>query len=178
MATKTTRCFCQNFEFGEFDGENENAVSYDTDCNQTTTRIFAQGHDAKLAGFLVRAEMAGEELRLTEGGIAISGDAVSLAGHVSEAFQAKVAAMLDASKARVAKKAAAEAKRAAKKSAKKAEAVEVETTPEPEPQPRPARAKVGRWVYEGQINPDGTFTYNKKFGGSATIEEGKYTEQV
>lgn len=170
----TTRCFCQSFEFGEFDGENESAVSYDTQCSQSTTRVFAQGHDAKLAGFLVRAELSGEEIRVVRGGVAISGDALSMAGHVSEAFQAKVRAMLDAARRRIAKKALADATKAAKKSAKAVKAIEA---PAPQPTTRLANIKVGRWVYTAKIQiATGEATYSDKQGKAKTVTSDKYTE--
>lgn len=171
MTAKTTRCFCQSFEFGEFDGENEAAVSYDTNCNQTTTRVFAQGHDAKLAGYLVRAEMAGEEIRMVEGGVAISfPDAAAAATKVSDAFAAKVRAMRDAAGRRVAKKILAHATKTARKSAKAAKLAEVV-----ELAPIEARIKVGRWTYDAQIDrATRVATYSKKLGGAVTVEEGKY----
>lgn len=167
----TTRCLCQSFEFGEFDGENENAVSYDTNCSQTTTRIFAQGHDAKLVGFLVRAEMAGEEIRMVSGGVAITfADAVDAAAKVSEALALKTRAQLDAATARIAKKAAREAAKAARKSAKAAAAPA-------EPQTYIAAIKVGRWTYDATIDAaTGEATYSKKLGGTVTVAKGEYTE--
>ena len=169
--TKQTPCFCQSFEFGEFDGDNEAAISYDTNCSQATTRIFAQGHDAKLAGYLVRAEMSGEEIRMVDGGMAIYGDALSMAAKVSEAFQAKVQAMLDAAKARLAKKELAEARKAARKSAKKAAATEEA------PKWRAGRIKVGRWTYDAQIEiATGDATYAAKMGGTRMADSGTYTE--
>jgi Xaa-Pro aminopeptidase len=171
-ATKQTPCFCQSFEFGEFDGENEAAVSYDTNCSQSTTRVFAQGHDAKLAGYLVRAELSGEEIRMTEGGMAVSSDALGMARKVSEAFEAKVQAMLDAAKARLAKKELAEARKAARKSAKKAAAAE----PVVELAPIEARIKVGRWTYDAQIDrTTREATYSAKLGGTKTAADGTYT---
>lgn len=164
-ATTTNRCFCQSFEFGEFDGGNEDAVSYDTGCTQTTSRIFAQGHDAKLAGYLVRAEMAGEEIRMVEGGVAISSDAMGMARKVSDAFAAKVELLLSVARERVAKKELAKAKKVTKV-AKKA-VVELA--------PIEARIKVGRWSYDAQIDrATRTATYSAKLGGTKTVAEGKY----
>lgn len=37
------------------------------------------------------------------------------------------------------------------------------------------KAKVGRWVREGYVNEDGSFTFAKKLGGTETVAEGKYT---
>lgn len=171
----TNRCFCQAFEFGEFDGENEAAESYDTNCNQTTTRLFAQGHDAKLAGFLVRAEMAGEEIRMIDGGMSISGDARSMAAKVSEAFEAKVVALLDAGRRRLAKKALADAIKTARKSAKKAAAVAEPVAEVVVLAPIEAMIKVGRWTYPAQIDrTTREASYKSKLGATKTVAEGKY----
>jgi hypothetical protein len=164
-AIKQTPCFCQSFEFGEFDGENENAVSYDTNCAQMTTRVFAQGHDAKLAGYLVRAEMAGEEIRMVEGGVAISSDAMGMARKVSDAFAAKVELLLSIARERVAKKELNKAKKATK-TAKK---VVVELAP------IEARIKVGRWSYNAQIDRGTRYaTFTTKLGVTKMLPEGKY----
>lgn len=37
------------------------------------------------------------------------------------------------------------------------------------------KAKVGRWVREGYVNEDESFTYAKKLGGTETVAKGKYT---
>ena len=165
--SKTTACACRAFEFGEFDGGNEDAVSYGTECNQTTTRVFAQGHDAKLVGFLVRAQLAGEEIRRAAGGVVHTfPGAVAAASAISDALAAKAQAQLAAAKARLAKTAAREATKAARKSAKAA------ATPEPEL----ATAKVGRWTYEGAIGPvTKDFVYRNKAGEMVSVPEGKYT---
>jgi hypothetical protein len=178
MATNINRkmvpCFCRTWEFGEFDGNNEQAESYDTGCNETTTRTFAMGHDAKLAGYLVRAELAGEEIRNTVGGVATHyGSATGAALSVSQAFAAKVRAQLDAAKARLAKKAAKETAKAARKSAKEAERA---TEAVVELAPIEAMIKVGRWTYPAQIDRNTReATYQGKLGGTKTVAEGKYT---
>lgn len=163
-----TRCFCQSFEFGTYDPETEQDDTYTTDCAQTTTRIFAQGHDAKLVGFLVRAELAGEEISLVDGGSRTSlASAVSAAAKVSDALALKTQAQLDAAKARIAKKAAREAGKTARKSAKAAAA--------PEPTTIQAKIKVGRWTYDAVIDcATGDATYTKKLGGTATISRVDY----
>lgn len=173
MTAKQTPCFCRSFEFGEFDGDNESAESYNTGCNQSTTKVFAQGHDAKLAGFLVRAELAGEEIRMVEGGVAISSDARRMAAKVSEAFEAKVVALLDAARRRLAKKALNEAIKAARKSAKAVKAIEAA----PVPTTREARIKVGRWEYNATIEiATGRATHERKLGGTRTVALGEYKE--
>lgn len=178
MATKTKRCLCSSFDFGTYgpDGSAESYEDYNTGCTQTTTRIFAQGHDAKLVGFMVRAELAGEEISTTDGGIRITHDgAVGAASKVSEALALKAQAQLDAARARIAKKVAREAAKAARRSAK---AVQVEA-PAPvveQPKTREARIKVGRWTYDAVIDAAGTATYSKKLGGTVELPSGEYTE--
>lgn len=179
-ATTQTRCFCQSFEFGNYgaDGSAESYTSYTTECSESTGRVFAQGHDAKLAGFLVRAEMAGDEISIVEGGMRVSTDAVRMALKVSEAFASKVAAMLDAAKARVAKKAAKAAGKVARKSAERvlAEAAKV-VIPEPIVlAPIEARIKVGRWTYDARIDRETRVaSFTTKLGQAKTAAEGTYS---
>ena len=170
---KTTACACRSFEFGTYDPDTEQDDTYTTECKQTTTRVFAQGHDAKLVGFLVRAELAGEEISLIDGGMRTSFGAVTAARAISEALAAKAQAQLDAAKARLAKTAAREAAKAARKSAKaaapKAEAAE--------PTSRLANIKVGRWTYTARIDSaTGQAKYSNKLGVAKTVEQGQYSE--
>lgn len=164
-----TRCLCQSFEFGQFAPELD--ADYNTNCSQTTTRIFAQGHDAKLVGFLVRAELAGEEIRRNNGGVVHSfGSAVSAAASISDALALKAQAQLDAARARVAKKAAREATKTARKSAKAAQ-------PQPQPMFRDAKIKVGRWTYDAKIATEtGSATYRTKLGQDKMALMGEYKE--
>jgi hypothetical protein len=167
MTAKTVRCACSAFEFGTFEIDQDN--DYSTECNQTTTRVFAQGHDAKLVGYLVRADMAGEEIRRNNGGVIHSfHGAVHAASAISEALAAKAQAQLDAARARIAKKAAREATKAARKSAKAAVEPEQPTTVQ-------AKIKVGRWAYDATIDcATGDATYAKKLGGTQTISRVDY----
>ena len=117
-AKKLVDCACSAFEFGDADPETEIDNTYTTGCNAKTHSIFAQGHDAKLVGFLVRAELNGDEISYTSGGLRISpAGAVLAAGKISDALAAKAQAQLDAAHARLAKKAAAKAAATARKSA-------------------------------------------------------------
>lgn len=162
MATKTTRCLCSSFEFGVFDVETDE--DYGTDCTQSTTKVFAQGHDAKLVGFLVRAELAGQEIR--RGSVHFAG-AVQAASSISSALAAKTQAQLDAAKARLAKK-ASKPLRGEVRIAKKAEA--------PAPTKREATIKIGRWTYDATIDPNGFALYNTKKGECKSAKPGEYTE--
>lgn len=155
-ARKLRNCLCQTFEFGVFDVETDD--DYGTDCNQTTYNQFAQGHDAKLVGYMVRAELAGQEIRQ---GTHTFASAVQAAGSISGALALKAQAQLDAAKARLAKAAAREASRTARKSAK---AVTVTETPKD----RKATIKRGRWTYAAVIDgKTGWATYTKKLTGEA-----------
>ncbi len=170
MTTKP--CLCGSFSFGTYgpDGSAESFEDYGTDCTQTTTNVFAQGHDAKLVGFLVRAELAEEEIAQVSGGVrhTFSG-AVHAAGTVSDALALKAAAQLDAARARLAKKAARKAATEARKSAKAVKAVE--------PTTREARIKVGRWEYDATIDlATGEATHTRKLGGTRTLALGEYKE--
>lgn len=163
------QCFCQSFEFGTFEVDSD--TDYTTGCTESTARVFSQGHDAKLAGYLVRAELGGEEIRRNNGGVTESfQNAVHAASVVSPAFAAKVQAMMDAAKRRMAKKALSAAIKAAKASNKAAKAAEVELAP------IEAMIKVGRWEYPAQIDrTTREATYTSKKGATKTIPQGEYT---
>lgn len=169
---KLAPCACRSFEFGEFDGDNENAVSYDTNCGQSTTRVFAQGHDAKLVGFAVRAEMAGEEIRMVDGGVAITfPGAVAAMARISDALADKAQAQLDAARARLAKKELTEAKKAARKSAKKVADAEAK------PATRKATIKRGRWTYAATIDTKTQWAaYTNRKGELINVASTDYTE--
>ncbi len=173
MAGKMVRCYCSNFEFitdeTTVNGQPE-IESYTTNCTQATTRVFAQGHDAKLVGFLVRAELAGEEIRINNGGVVHSwGNAVLAALAISEPLAAKAQAQLDAARARIAKREAREAAKTARASAKKAAAVE--------PTHRHATIKVGRWEYRAAIEiATGDLIYTNKKGQDIPLKRGEYKE--
>lgn len=166
-----TKCLCQSFSFGSYgpDGSAESFTDYTTDCTQTTTRTFAQGHDAKLVGYLVRAEMAGEEIATVEGGLRITfGDAIKAAKSISDALAAKTEAQLDAARARLAKKAEMEASKKAKRSARKADKAEAA------PALVATRIRVGRWEYDAMIDGEGKATYTSSKGEVTSREAGQY----
>lgn len=170
------KCLCSSFQFGSFgeDGSAESWTDYSTGCKQSTTRQFAQGHDAKLVGFLVRAELGGEDIR--HDSVTFNG-AVGAARTISEALAVKTQAQLDAAKARLAKKAEVAARKAANRSAKKAERVAPETEAPAGPTTRHATIKIGRWTYRAAIMVDGgTAHYTTKLGTDKTAKLGEYTE--
>lgn len=186
MATKTRiselkPCRCSIFAFGEYgeDGSAESYTDYTTECTRQTNRLFAQGHDAKLVGFLVRAELSGEEISITEGGVRITfSGAVKAAAHISGALANKAQGQLDAARRRLANKAvdlalkeAKKGKSAERKLAEKAKVVA------PAPTTRQARIKVGRWEYDAMIEiATGRATHDRKLGGTRTVEPGEYKE--
>lgn len=179
MAAKMKPCNCRSWDFGNYgpDGSAESYESYGTDCNQSTTRVFAQGHDAKLVGFMVRAELAGQEIALVDGGIRTTfPGAVAAAASISEALAVKAQAQIDAAKARLAKKAATEARRVARQSAKAVKAIEAPVVEVVPPTTRQAEIKVGRWTYLATIQANGDASYSSKLGVKKTAVAGSYQE--
>ncbi|MFE2612272.1 hypothetical protein ACFXA2_01480 [Micromonospora chalcea] len=154
-------CTCSKFEVGVTvdgpDGSEPDVTIETTGCDRRTPRLFAQGHDAKLVSFLVRAELDGKEVRYGRGeGTVITSDAVTALKSVSEALAVKAAAMLAKAQERAAKKAAS------KKT-------------EPTPEPQPCRGKVGRWEREGLTHPDGSFHYTDRSGATQVAPAGKWS---
>ncbi|MER6210915.1 hypothetical protein [Streptomyces sp. NPDC001642] len=54
-----------------------------TGCAATARKLFAQGHDAKLKSFLIRAGAAGHEVQRNEGGMTSVADAATHANRYS-----------------------------------------------------------------------------------------------
>ncbi len=183
MATKTPAgklapCACSAFEFGTWKGDDaEDFESYTSGCKEMTKRKFAQGHDAKLAGFLVRAELNGEEISRTEGGMRLTyAGAIDAASKISEALAAKVEGQLTAAKNRAAKKKAAANRKASKALSAERKLAEVAGVV-PAPTTRQARIKVGRWEYDATIDiATGEATHTRKLGGTRTVALGEYKE--
>lgn len=165
--TALKRCLCSEFEF-DLDVERDD--DYNTGCTAMTHRTFAQGHDAKLAGFLVRAEMAGHDISKREGGMLITyADAHDAAAKISDALAVKVDLMMEAAKARAAKK-------AARQPTRKVTKAEIEQAVA-EPTTRDAKIKVGRWEYDATIHlATGEATYVSKQGVSWTKKAGDFIE--
>jgi hypothetical protein len=158
-------CSCRRFEVGTFDADQPDAPSWTTDCDRSTHRLFAQGHDAKLVGFLVRGQLDGYEVRSTEGGVSVTyPDAVAAAGTISGALAAKARNMLRVAKEKADAKAQREAEKATKKAEKQAASKE----------PGKIKAKVGRWEVEGTVT-EGRLTYTTKSGEEKTAEVGKWS---
>lgn len=183
-------CACQNYEIEIWTGEvpegadpGEYVEYKGTGCTQTTRRVFAPGHDAKLKGLLIEAGATGAGVRV--------GDMVRNAEGVANSYgfetqvlsgikrmQAKMAARAEKKAAKEAKTHAlaqkvadkankvvteAKAAKAAKRAAKASALV------------MPVKIKVGRWTYEAIINPaDNSAAFTSANGEAKTVDEGKY----
>lgn len=116
--TEPTACACSQFEaldlndVTEADVEAGDIQTFATDCTASTRNVFAPGHDAKLKSFLIKAELAGLEIRRMQGGMAINADAVS---HANEfGFGHMVAAGIEKGRAKAEARAARKAAKATK----------------------------------------------------------------
>jgi hypothetical protein len=185
-------CICSRFEIGS-DGARET-----TGCRQESIRGFAQGHDAKLASFLVTAYAENQEIREnTPEGTKVHATPSAAVADVSAALQTKVERMTenavskrDARLAREAARAQAKAEREAEAQRKKdeREAKKNEAKPPREVGAKVAEGtvvsdgpsrfsiiKVGRHEYEADIDPNTKVaTYRDQEGVEQTREEGAY----
>lgn len=115
-----TPCECSNYDalipdqLTEENLADGNVDYFDTGCTSTTRNTFAPGHDAKLKSFLIAQEVAGNEIRRTAGGMAVSRSAVE------HASQFAFAHMVEAGIAKASEKAKAQADRKAARAARKA----------------------------------------------------------
>lgn len=152
-----------------------------TGCTRQTNRQFAQGHDAKLVSFLVAADIEGR-LMMVDGLAENFGSADEiLRATFGEALAAKAQrAIVNA----LDKAARAKTPKAAKAAAPREVAV---TVVEPTPVEAPTqlgkytvepdiKGKVGRWIYEGHENSDGTFSYVVASGEQKLAQVGKWTK--
>jgi hypothetical protein len=165
-------CECSKWEF-DLDVERDD--DYSTGCTAQTKRIFAQGHDAKLVGFMVRAELAGHDISRTDGGVLVTfGGAVHAAGKISEALAVKAEAMLTAQVAKATKKRHRTEVKAAGAKLALAEYQEAKQAKAEIP-PIEAEIKVGRWTYPALVETvSGEATYTAKSGVVRTLARGEY----
>ncbi len=185
-------CICSTFEIGS-DGVRET-----TGCTQESVRGFAQGHDAKLASFLVTAFAERQEIREnTPEGTKVHPTPSAAVADISAALQTKVERMTENAVSKRAARLAREAARAQAKAEREAEAKrkkdEREAKKAEAKPPREVGAKVtegtvvndgpsrfstikvGRHEYEADINPDTKVaTYRDQDGVEQTREEGAY----
>jgi hypothetical protein len=118
----TKDCLCGNFEV--FDPKDEDSV-FNTGCNQTTKRQFAQGHDARLVSFLVGGVADGYSLRMVKDGVSQSfATPEDAARTASEALAQKAKLATENMQAKSAAKESKAAERATAKQAKAAEKAE------------------------------------------------------
>lgn len=187
-APKTTSkvaCECSKYEIlvnvreSDTDGDLIWDEEITTDCTSTTARLFAPGHDAKLKGFLIRAELAGHEVSRTDGAMRVSGDAASFAKRYD--FGHMVVEGIRLGKEKDAAKAAKKAKKIADKefaeALREAKVTVVVATPAPVAdedavaQALAVTAKVGRWEYKGELTAEG-FSYTDGKGVAKVITTG------
>lgn len=168
------QCLCSQFVV-----ENVEGGHLTTGCAQDTRRTFAPGHDARLAGFLATA--ATSHYEVTIGG-EVTADALTMARNVlSPALAAKVQAAFDRDVARrlnstpKADAPAVWAEEDQVAAQQKAQAAYYQELRRPTPRPV-TRIKVGRWIYEAEINDDQTATYTDKQGTAHTTRT--YTQIV
>ncbi len=118
-AAPLNNCACSEFEIG-FTVELEDGTpewrGMGTGCTATTRRVFSPGSDAKLKSLLIKAGIAGMEVRQLTGGVLHSGDAVVMAGQFGFAYMVKTGIERGLAKAAAPKK---ERKAAAPKKDKK-----------------------------------------------------------
>lgn len=197
-------CACSYFEIGtEFEneqGEPDRTVET-TNCTRQTHRIFAQGHDAALVSFLVKAEYDEQTIWRADGGLLTTySGAAHAASSLSEALAEKAEKALanlrersaakrdrEATRAaataeREAAKAKAREEKAAQKAAAKVEAAPPRDVPVRVINEAPAQAearglvkiKVGRWEYDAEIDEAGNATFRDANGVEQTREQGTY----
>lgn len=165
-------CACRSFEVVDESGNEPSAFT--TECESTTLRTFAQGHDARLVSFLVQGEFDGLKVYRTIDGVRyLYEGAAHAAGSVSQPLANKADAALvrlndakkvrdereakrtEAREAKAAEKAQAKAAREAEKASKAAEkaAAKPQTTG-----PREVGATVVPGSQEGQAVSNGQVT--------------------
>lgn len=198
------RCLCSTFEIGRFDetvGTPDEEI-FNTGCSGTTFSTFAQGHDARLVGFLVSGYFDGYEIRqVTDGGtvrsFAIPAEAAAVASDALGVKAAKATirrAEIDQKKAeRTTLKDAARAEKADAKAAEKAQKAELKLQAKAEKAAlkagAPPRAEVVAGSQEGDVPTPAVGHARVKIGrweydatinedGSASYLDGAGTEQT
>lgn len=165
----------------EFDLDVERDDDYSTGCTAMTHRTFAQGHDAKLVGFMVRADIAGHDISKREGGVLVTfGGAIQAAASISDALALKAEVQMVAQNNRRTAKAERKSVSKTPKQAmndlveRQAEAI---LAMQPEPMFRDAKIKIGRWTYDAKIATEtGSATYRTKLGQDKMALAGEYKE--
>lgn len=177
-----TKCECaQYFVAGE---PNQPALA-ETHCEAATTNTFAPGHDAKLKSLLIKAGVVGRHV--TRGGVTRPAVDWSYQFGFGPQVEAGIAKGRNKIAERAAKRMARSAKAKAREvapSASRAQAeneafnqalreVQAERNTAIEAAPTGlVKAKVGRWVKEGNVTPNGFTYYDAKHVAQTTT---KYT---
>lgn len=154
MAAKTALKPCTCSTVVAFDNETDEV--YTTGCTATTRRTFAPGHDARLKGFLIRAGIADQLVRI---GDDVNTSPEAIADQFG--FSYMVATGIKNGKEKAAKKEFAALIRDTKRQAKATHKT-----------PKQVAAKVGRWTYEGVVTDSPMhgpqFTYTNRKGIQTT----------
>lgn len=162
MSTNLVPCACGQSEFIKADGS-----TYHTNCTQDTKRTFAPGHDARLKGFLIRAAVLGQKVRIGTKTL----HPMEVAN--SHGFGYQVQAGIDNATSRAANKKTKPA--AASKPRALASVKALPSKPKTFLE-QAATAKVGRWVKHGMYDHDArTFTYTDAKGNVLTLHPDKFT---
>lgn len=156
MAAKTELKPCTCSLVAAFANDTDEVLT--TGCTATTKRTFAPGHDARLKGFLIRAALADQLVRI---GDDVNTTPEAIADQFGFGYMVRTG--IKNGKEKAAAKEFAALLRDVKKTAKKSH----ET-------PKQVTCKVGRWTYEGVITDDPMhgpkFTYTTKKGVQTTTQ--------
>jgi hypothetical protein len=186
MSAKTPRdrslktCACQQFYAVEtIDGQER---SYGTGCVKVTNNQFAQGHDAKLVSFLVKADVCGDVIWQYGQNGSIRETRIESAEAAAKLISPELAAKAARAVLNALDRAAARREpkpKADPKPPREPKVTIVDSyTPaaEPEVEARKVTGKVGRWQYEGTEGPDGSFFYKTASGTPITAQAGRWTK--
>lgn len=172
--SKLKPCACSMYHAIEtIDGDER---VYGTACNRVTHNKFAQGHDAKLVSFLVKAELSGDKIYWNSGDTdQLMPDAQAAAAVQSPELAAKAErALVNALDRLAASGKLRNGKTQPKPPREVAVQVVTETPAADAPVRIKTRGKVGRWEYDGEVDEDATFWYETKSGTQAAAA-GKWT---
>lgn len=183
-------CLCSQFEIVTREWTDEQGQPHieteGTGCTATTAREFAPGSDAKLKSLLIKAGVAGLEVRQNLGGVVHSGDALTMARQFAFAWmvekgiergRAKLAAQAERKAAKAERPAGRVSRKVAKPQAPAASTGEhvVAAIAAPAAEvPATVEIKVGRWQYLATIDAQGDAHYTNAKQVSAVAVKGTY----
>ena len=176
-------CACRGFYAVEtIDGEQR---SYDTGCARQTHNLFAQGHDATLVSFLVKAELSSDVIWRynptdPNGKETKMAGASESAALISQALADKTERALVNALDRLAARREPKTKTESKPPRKVAVKVQAEPTSDATSQlvgmGEWVDAKIGRWTYHGTAMENGEFAYETKSGEKKVAAPGTWTK--